>query len=476
MTSKGLDHSQIRWLDRSSLRWAPTFVGATWLILASLGTPPVGASAKEVGPAEVDATPAKLASFFLETITVEGERWVRPELILVEAGLETGGTYSEADLRAAVLRVNRLPFILTTDFSLRRGSARERYELLITVEETRPFFFHTDLLHTELGTDLRLADAEPLAQNFRVSQRVGMRFPVGNYGLLAATVSNREGVGVSYTRYQLFGRRALLHLNLARVGCCPVSTYPLGLDPDLDSWTSEGTTHLATLALGVPVGRESQLRIDASYRETASGERQPAVVTRGGPEGESARGFAHRRELHCELAWQRDSTDDPWFPTRGLALAVSLDYRWLSADLNPRAMGLADLPWDARQMRAVVNASQNWSIGERQALAVQARLAVGRSTVENLHPGRARTDFDLLESSVTVEHAFALWSRATRRRMGGDLRWENRVTLTYDRASPAFERPFQPLTSVRTTSALLWQSPWGIVQLGLSYLELGDLL
>jgi hypothetical protein len=63
------------------------------------------------------------ARFLLEMITVEGPREAAGRIIEAETLLRAGQSYTEADLGQAVARVQRLPFVLDADFSLRKGSA-----------------------------------------------------------------------------------------------------------------------------------------------------------------------------------------------------------------------------------------------------------------------------------------------------------------------------------------------------------------
>ena len=84
--------------------------------------------------------------FLLESIVVEGvQRDIVRRIVTSESLLEPGREYTEQELREAVYRVKRLPFVMDADFSLRKGGERGSYQLVITVEETRLIFYSADV-------------------------------------------------------------------------------------------------------------------------------------------------------------------------------------------------------------------------------------------------------------------------------------------------------------------------------------------
>jgi len=63
---------------------------------------------------------------------------VSPQIVIAESLLREGAEYSEDDLRAASARLRRLPFLLSADFALEKGSERGRYLLAISVVAVAP--------------------------------------------------------------------------------------------------------------------------------------------------------------------------------------------------------------------------------------------------------------------------------------------------------------------------------------------------
>lgn len=79
-------------------------------------------------------TSAASASFLIEKIVVEGVGHGSEKIVAAETLLRLGSSYTEPQLREALQRVERLPFVVQADFSLRRGSERGRFEL-VTIPE-----------------------------------------------------------------------------------------------------------------------------------------------------------------------------------------------------------------------------------------------------------------------------------------------------------------------------------------------------
>src|SRR5947207_6781228 len=79
--------------------------------------------------------------FFIERIDVRNLRFASTAIIRAELRLPAGHEYTEDELRRASDRINRLPFVLDSEFSLEKGSARGAYVLVIKVTETKPLFY-----------------------------------------------------------------------------------------------------------------------------------------------------------------------------------------------------------------------------------------------------------------------------------------------------------------------------------------------
>jgi hypothetical protein len=120
--------------------------------------------------------------FFIEKIEVREANRVSPEVVIAESRLREGEDYSESDLRDASARLTRLPFLLSAEFSLEKGSERGRYVLVVTINETKPFFYAFDLrpiFATDNSIEPDYSDRIGVADS---AATLGMRWFVGRRG------------------------------------------------------------------------------------------------------------------------------------------------------------------------------------------------------------------------------------------------------------------------------------------------------
>ncbi|MCP4663395.1 MAG: hypothetical protein GY856_49020 [bacterium] len=419
--------------------------------------------------------------FLIETIAVEGTRRASPETIAAVSLLEPGHSYSEVELREAVYRIVRLPFILAADLALRRGSERGKFELLVTVEETRRFFFGGDLTYTRFGQSLAFEGFSSSRNSLSTSHLAGMRFFVGQNGVLFAALGEDEaGIQVGYNHYNLFRRHIFFSLGYtATRACCTVTVSPLGLDPTASSWGRGDHSNRLGLTLGFPLRGNQSLRFNASFDEAKAGHRRDFI----GSEDRFSPFFDHRdfSDRDLELAWIDDSTDDPVLPRVGMALTAAVDYRTLDA-----AMTRTDYVGDGlipvqtplpvmrtRLLRATFSGDRYWPLTGRQSLAAGMRIAVGRSQVRNaaFRDGLVRREaLDVREGSVTVRHALSLLD-GPRTRRWGELRWEQIVKYGYEGTSSDLALADNSIASLRVSSVLVFRNSWGVFRIGLSYLD-----
>src|SRR5258708_2843926 len=161
----------------------------------------------------------KPARVLIERLDVRHLEHVSPEVIKSESGLREGQAYSENDLRAANNRVRRLPFVLDAAFSLERGSVRDSYVLVITVNEARPLFYLFDAVPFARGGD-------PYVTSNGDDALLGVRWFAGRSGgiQVASTVHDDDrpfassyiSVQGGYTRYGLLHDRAFATLTLSQ--------------------------------------------------------------------------------------------------------------------------------------------------------------------------------------------------------------------------------------------------------------------
>jgi hypothetical protein len=397
------------------------------LLLASLAAAP----AALVTAASADPAP----SFLIEKISVARNR--RPasaHIVLAESLLVAGRVYSEEQLRTAIYRIKRLPFIVDADFALEKGSERGRYGLVITIEESRPLFVGYDL---ETQTFPRVPDVG-LRQTRLTHDTwiVGTREFVGSDGLVFGSVA--EGLyQAGYTQYEIFGHGSFLSASL--------------------SSDHDGRFLTPSLSAGIP------LTVNQSLRATASWARDKV---RGEPDEREEQGS-------IELDWLYDTTDDPIFPTLGTQSSLA------GSDLKFRAVSSPPAPQSGfRSEQEFRNFSLSvrryWPVSNRQSVSLGftgSAYRVSQSFSSSLGPV-VSDPYDTSQASLLIGHSFDFIS-GERARRWGDLRLE--TTAEYqgsytDNSLVKFfgERNLSFRPVLRT--GLVFRNPWGVVRLGLSYL------
>jgi hypothetical protein len=468
----------------SSHRFGRRLAAAGWLALAlAIGSPAFAVPVVPPAPPEESAA-ALTPTFYIESIEVVGLERAQPEVVVAESLLTPNSELGESQLGDAIARIRRLPFVLEASFALRKGSARGRYRLEISVVETRRFFFGEDAVVTQFSNfvafDNLLAERRSLSPN----GLAGIRFFPGRYTLVFASVSG-TGLQAGLTRYNLFDRRIFLSAGIQAHRCCPVQTFSLGLDPTFSSYKNEDDLFQATLTMGMPLRGNNSLRLQISRSEAEEGERRNLLGV-----GVQRAGLAYRdlMQQRVELAWVFDTSDDPILPSEGLTFTTALDAQELNAHMSelfpfvflpgPTVVPDPDVPaklprYEARQVRLSMSLAQHWPLSERQVVSASARLGVGIGEVENLpvlgQPvnNQARLslvdeeNLSLAESHFTLRYSLALWN-ATRTREWGDFRWETGVEFGYDRTRPQLDLPDNPLYRKSVMTSLVFRNGWGI--------------
>ena len=420
--------------------------------------------------------------FYIEDIAVEGARKASSEIIVSESLLDAGLPYTETELRDAISRVNRLPFVLEASFALRKGSERGRYRLLITVVEARNLFFGSDWTYNTFGGPL--VDSSPLADDFSGSLTAGVRYFAGQ-GVFFAALGGNENLQVGYTRYRLLDRPLLLRVAYARENCCSVRLLEPGLDPAIATWTASGDADRLELTLGLPLGGNHSLRFDAARVETSSADRRLL-----GRDFDILTEVDDSEEREIEVAWVYDTTDDPVFPTNGDAMTASVSLRQLEGDLSAitrlGSVGtILDLP-NARISSKLVGlnayGARHWPLSPRQTVSLSLEVLLSRSDVENvpveIEGGAIRLvsdTVDSLEADVGFRYSISL-RQPRRSKRSGELRWESLANLVFLESSPVFSSSNQPLWGISASTGIALRNSWGIFRFGLAYLDFdGDL-
>jgi hypothetical protein len=412
-------------------------------LFAALAGVPAG-SAATPAMAAMAAMPAATAgaepvpSFLLEKITVTGNR--RPasaRIVVAESLLKEGQSYTEDDLRIAIRRIKRLPFIIEASFALRKGSERGRYELVVTVEETRPIFADIEK-QQDVGGRFPIVSDLPFSQpnvDFGGDSLLGFREFVGSTGLAFATVGNAHSLSqLGYTRYDLFGDGSFASVALA--------------------YEPNGHRFTPALSAGVP------LTVNQSLRATVS------RVKSSESSGSFRFGFEDRT---AELDWLYNTTDDPLFPTRGEEAQATL----IGQSFDDRIGQLSGTVREGQHLGTLaLSGHHHLPLTRRQSLTFGLTGSTYRyrefATVPEALNGPGPTYGYL--ATIEAGHAVDLW-QGERARSWGDLRLE--TTASYGALSTArnlrnTDGP-DPIYQFSLRTTLVYRSPWAVLRLGLVY-------
>jgi len=374
--------------------------------------------------------------FLIESIVVEGvSRAAGRQIVTDESLLKPGQIYAEPQLRQAVYRVKRLPFVVDAEFSLRKGSARGAYELVIKVEEATPVFFLAEedaarVQQTDFFTGRKRTST--------VWQRLGTlggRMFVGSYGLAYGSVEkvqhqDGELVQAGYRQFDLFGSGSFANVELDSTQ--GVKGYDqLGVD----------------LSGGIPLTAAQSLRIDVGWDRRKD--------TFGPPDG-----FSEDNGLFAAAEWVYNTTDDPLFPLSGTTGLAFISYRTDVAHNVEPAFDL-DQRLTGRSLGYSAGGETFWPLTARQSLELGAGAGGQRFSVTQQGSSSS------FQGNLIVGHAVNLWGYEKSERFG-DLRFENFVVLDYVDQ----RQGVQSRKTARLTSSLLYRSRWGVLRASFTYDDL----
>jgi hypothetical protein len=389
--------------------------------------------------------------FLIESIRIEGARYSSPRILIAESRLTEGRSYSEAELRDAMSRIKRLPFVLHTDFRLAKGTERGRFVLVIAIEETKPLFVRIDSLHeaiqtTELVQPYQINHPEFRNTILRIANdyyTIGGRMFVGAKGVVTAATdrsdchvdhglcgSRQPGYSLGYTQYDVFGTRA----SIAAVVQYREFSFDLpAFIPGEGRRTASFGDHLTYQLTGaMPLFGNNAVRATVS--------RQREIVN-----------TIHANFDQGELAWLYDTTDDPLFPTRGTFAQSALESHRLLRYVTFIEPIRTTNPW---KHDFEAKAMKYWQLGSQQTVSTGSEFATlfGNTQTEwTLHGGYAAM---LIPRTPALRY--------------GDLRFE----LSYDRIILHTHAGSNHDTTSRGEgrAGIAYRNAWGVAHFTFEYI------
>lgn len=361
------------------------------------------------------------ARFLIERIDVRHLTHASAEEIKSESRLREGQPYSEDDLGVANNRVKRLPFVLDAAFSLERGSARDSYVLVITVNEARPLFYLFDAVPSVTKHSLLTSNGDDAL--------LGMRVFVGGHSVfhVAATVyedsrpfeSSYLALQAGYTRYGLLGDRAFATLTLSQFG----QTERGG----------RGGVILPGGIIGVSLTQKSTLTISYS--------------------GVDAGAATRRAERIVESRLAYNTTNHPYFPTEGTLVSIAPVFAWIDGiDRTPQHIAFHDF-----DTAIDAHGARYWAISDR--LTAAAIVDGGAVLIKRRDLG-VEHDFNLRYGNAMLR----VW------RSVGETNSEKDRRIELTLSDTVRNREFFPLVRDRKAEfSVAWvqRNVWGVLRLGL---------
>lgn len=418
------------------------------LLLSSVFAALIGAPA---GLAQ-DAAPLR---FFIERIEVRNHNRVSPEVIVAESRLREGSEYSEADLRDASTRLARLPFLLSAEFALEKGTERGRHILIIDIVETRSFFFRFELIpiYADDGPGPNVDFTTHLGQD-ETSLAAGYRWFLGRRGALHVAVIARDhteftsgysGIAAGYTQYDVLGTRGFVTVNIKH--------------------NAEGNNLSPQIVAGLPLSLNQTVTVE--YDENV---REYDYVFYGTHVDKS------RTQRVARATWSYNTTNHPFFPTSGTLVSVAPLVWWHDDVLVTGRIerdGVGTVRVDPIHLTAAgiqATGVRYWELTDR--VSTSAGVEVGfarfdeRSSADNFDNGTRSSAFAGAQATLSR----SLWS-PERRAQGGDSRIEveAQVRAREEYRPEAFRIANQIKESLRASISWLRQSSWGNLRVGVGY-------
>jgi len=375
------------------------------------------------------ATPVLAETFTIERIDVNAAH-VKPAIVRAETRVAAGRSYTTEQLDQAIYRVRRLPFVVDATYSLEPGSSPDGRVLRINVID-QPMFNYN--LGVE-GIAVRGGYATSTAG-------LGLRFFPGPAGVIdlssggdsfstgGGSASGHFGdIAARYTAYGLFGTSAY-----AGIG---VSTR----------YEAKERLVSPTVLIGIPLTQTQTVR---------------ATYLRNGTQDENNDVLAAQ--------WLYETTDDPYFGRKGLAVAAGPQWSKLNYHevYNPGSRFEFVIDDHSKSRGIVANAAKFWPVAGHSALWVRGSETMLKYT--GFNNGKRKLDEDIRYGDVLLGLAHNFDGGRASEDAFHRFRVELGAGYHQDRSSTRL------FTSDRSGAeaflGLAYRSRYGVIHLGVSYVE-----
>src|SRR6185369_10001498 len=371
----------------------------------------------------------------IESIVVEGVSQAAGRRIVAdETLLKLGKSYTENEVRQAVYRVRRLPFVVNAEYALRKGE-HDGYALVIEVIEQTPVFLSAGTNGDRSQQFDFSAGRNRTTTTWQQFGSLGARTFLGSNGIGEASVQKQqhqdgEFIQGTYTQYDLLRAGTSLRGGISSAqGFKNYDQTFAFLDGVLP------LTAAQSIDVSLSWGRTNQTFFGDSFKD----------VSRG-----------------AALAWTYDTMDDPLFPMSGSKGFASWSY---NRDTNDEKVS-----FNGEQLsRRLVSDARTFTVGATHYFPVATHQSI--LLAANLY--RANLASDTASNvpwqwTLAVGHAITLLGFDRTHRYG-DLRFENYVATTYNYLEAASGFGSRSSRDASFVSSLGYRSRWGVLRATLTY-------
>ena len=411
-------------------------------------------------------------SYPIESIRIDGLNYSRPDPVLTELRLVEGRTYREVELRQAIYRARRLPYVLRADMRLEKGTEHGRYVLVVEIEETRRLFLVYDgLFRYRPSQTFKVLDpfSDPPGQPRTVREpatwehpdadlTLGGRLFVGRSGMAFATLSD-NGAGLGYTQYNLFGSRSFLTGAVKQT----FSGAPTITERDDLGFIFYDDLEFS-LSMGLPLAGNHSLQLSLSSNEGDSSEFEAELDSR-------SRGV--------EARWFYDTTDDPFFPDRGQRISAGGAF---FRNESHSEIGVFESVLESDETVWFASGAHYFPLSARGTLSLGADLRLNRSDFfdsrqfefeEELFDAESTGIHEFWRSTGSVGYTHTLIEPQDDRRH--ELRLETNLEARFfdeDRGDdlPRFFSAFLE-RELQLNIGLAYRNRWSVIRLGFGYVD-----
>jgi outer membrane protein assembly factor BamA len=240
------------------------------------------------------AVAASAETRVIRSIDIEQPSGIPDSIIRAETRLDVGKSYGEEQIRDAVYRVRRLPFVFRADYRLEPATAPDEYRLVLTIISDHRF-------------NARFGITAERGQRFSaltLAPSLAYRTFLGNTNVLDATLGSNSvsgggrsfgEVGLAWSGYDLFGKR----INVSA-----------GLSKDFFTVTGSRASLTPTLHITLPMTVTQSIAGDF---HSASEEHDESFTYKNATVFATFKLATTTATVH----WLYQTADDPFFALRG---------------------------------------------------------------------------------------------------------------------------------------------------------------